>query len=267
MTAEEVRASFDYRPKTGVLIWKVQQGRQSIGDRAGWLFSNKQTGRGVSFNKQNVVEHKIIWLWMTGVLPKEIIHKNGNVLDNRWCNLTLPQEPEHGTPARYEGHLKCRCPLCLKAHKEQTTKRSLKHSHGTVARYKGGCRCVLCKQANAKAHRVYRAKRGTEYVREINLKRSFGISIKDHDEMLKKQKGVCAICGKPESHGHYNVKQSKVVKLKNLAVDHDHTTNRVRGLLCQRCNRGIGLFGDDIQTLEKAIQYLNKHKNKKETRI
>lgn len=70
--------------------------------------------------------------------------------------------------------------------------------------------------------------------------------------MLSIQGGVCAICKKPERH------RSNGPKVKRLAVDHDHTTGEVRGLLCNNCNRALGLFGDDVTALQAAIDYLSR---------
>lgn len=72
----------------------------------------------------------------------------------------------------------------------------------------------------------------------------------DYNRMLKEQDGVCAICKSddpksPERVGYWY-------------VDHCHTTGKVRGLLCNSCNRGVGLLGDDISNLERAILYLSK---------
>jgi len=75
------------------------------------------------------------------------------------------------------------------------------------------------------------------------LRKVFGISIRDYEKMLKRQGGVCAICRREE-------------KNKRLAVDHCHTTGVVRGLLCQKCNWAIGMFEDDIQRMEAAINYI-----------
>ena len=59
-------------------------------------------------------------------------------------------------------------------------------------------------------------------------KRNFGISLEDYEELLEKQGGVCAIC------------KNKCPSGRRLAVDHDHVTKRVRGLLCCNCNRVLG---------------------------
>ena len=85
--------------------------------------------------------------------------------------------------------------------------------------------------------------------RERMLKREYNLSINDYEKLLSDQNGNCKICGLPEtSMNKYGV--------KNLAVDHCHTTGRVRGLLCSRCNRGLGYFKDDKVLLKKAIKYL-----------
>ena len=67
-------------------------------------------------------------------------------------------------------------------------------------------------------------------------------------DRLKVQDGRCAICGSPPS------------QRKALCVDHDHVNKKLRGLLCDSCNRAIGLLKDSTETLQKAIDYLNKHK-------
>jgi hypothetical protein len=82
--------------------------------------------------------------------------------------------------------------------------------------------------------------------REARLVRDYGISIEDYEEMLAEQNGVCLICGsKP------GTKRSK-----RLHVDHCHTTGRVRGLLCQKCNHMLGLAGDNPEVLRIAASYL-----------
>jgi hypothetical protein len=67
--------------------------------------------------------------------------------------------------------------------------------------------------------------------------------------MLLKQNDCCAICKRHKSE--------VTVKRKNhLCVDHNHSTGKIRGLLCDKCNRGIGLLCDDIDILKNAIEYL-----------
>lgn len=89
--------------------------------------------------------------------------------------------------------------------------------------------------------------------RAIQLKRDFGITVEQYDEMLKGQDSVCAICGKPETS------RNKYRDVQPLAVDHCHTTGKVRALLCSNCNRGLGCFKDDPDLLLKAVSYLRKH--------
>lgn len=85
--------------------------------------------------------------------------------------------------------------------------------------------------------------------RNINLKRRFGITLEEYDSILNKQKDCCAICGIHKDEFSYQ-----------MVVDHSHTTGKVRGVLCRKCNLGIGHLNDDISLLEKSIEYLNKHK-------
>ncbi len=86
------------------------------------------------------------------------------------------------------------------------------------------------------------------------LKRRFKITIDDYYDLLEKQKGVCIICGEKETALNH-----KTRKPRNLAVDHDHTTGKIRGLLCTNCNKGLGHFKDSIALLEKAIKYLKQY--------
>ena len=95
-------------------------------------------------------------------------------------------------------------------------------------------------------------KMSAEAQRHYGLMRYYGIDLAKYQEMLLAQNGVCAICSKPET---------SVVngKIKPLAVDHCHNSEKIRGLLCARCNQAVGLFGEDVNVLSKAIDYLHKH--------
>lgn len=92
------------------------------------------------------------------------------------------------------------------------------------------------------------AKANPEKRRATKLKLMFGLSLLDYDSILAKQGGSCAICNGPQ-----------IGKKKYLAVDHDHIDKRVRGLLCDNCNRAIGLFYDSPEVVESALRYLRKH--------
>lgn len=84
-----------------------------------------------------------------------------------------------------------------------------------------------------------------------------GLTENDYQKMLLKQNSVCAICKKPE-------RATRNGKIKKIAIDHCHTTKKIRGLLCQFCNALIGYSEDSIEILESAIQYL-KDANKNQS--
>lgn len=90
------------------------------------------------------------------------------------------------------------------------------------------------------------------------FKSKFGITLDDYKRMQKEQKGLCAICGNPETIPNPHDKN----KVCLLVVDHDHNTGKVRQLLCRRCNSAISYFTENIKYLANAISYLEKHKNK-----
>lgn len=86
------------------------------------------------------------------------------------------------------------------------------------------------------------------------LRRNYGIGLNDYADLWFAQGGVCAICGRPETMKHYRDGTPWM-----LTVDHCHTTQRVRALLCNACNLGIGHFADSVDRLERALAYLRKH--------
>jgi len=87
--------------------------------------------------------------------------------------------------------------------------------------------------------------------KDLDLKKRFGISLDQYNKILESQNGVCAVCGNEEiiTYKNYNTGRS-------LAVDHNHETGKVRGLLCTGCNRGIGFFNNNPERLIKASNYL-----------
>src|SRR3990167_4704807 len=85
------------------------------------------------------------------------------------------------------------------------------------------------------------------------LKRTYNLTLEQHEELLKKQNNLCAICQKPEF-----IVDKRSGKIKKLAVDHNHKTGQVRGMLCINCNKGIGHFYENPKTLKQAIKYLQQ---------
>ena len=77
-----------------------------------------------------------------------------------------------------------------------------------------------------------------------NLKRRYKLEVEDYIQMCEEQGGCCAICR---------------TFTPRLCVDHSHETGKNRGLLCHKCNVGLGQFNDNIQLLADAISYLAKH--------
>ena len=105
--------------------------------------------------------------------------------------------------------------------------------------------CKPCR--NEWAHSNRDTTRRVEYANK--LLRRYGMTIEQYDIMLRAQEGRCAICrtDKPKGHGG-----------KTFHVDHDHTTGRVRGLLCSPCNSGLGHLGDDPDRIRAALAYLEE---------
>ena len=102
ITEERLKHVLDYNPKTGVFIWKVVTGnRAKIGGVAGYIATDKPNNyryRTIRIDKSAYRASRLAWLWMTGSFPNaeiEIDHKDGNSLNNRWCNLRLATKPQN----------------------------------------------------------------------------------------------------------------------------------------------------------------------------
>ena len=133
------------------------------------------------------------------------------------------------------------------------------------------CHCNKCQNQATMKSRMKNFEKYTEYnkrYRELNkeqkkqyykinkkkwrissLLRKFNLTLNEYNKLLNKQNGVCAICQQ---------KETKKINNKNymLSVDHCHIRNKVRGLLCNNCNRVIGLLKDNINILRSAVKYL-----------
>ena len=113
-------------------------------------------------------------------------------------------------------------------------------------------RRYLAENPAAKAKMMAKNKRWKEANRDrmaylrlrSHLRRVFGISVEQYNDMLIKQSNLCAICRRPPPNG------------RRFEVDHDHKTGIIRGLLCGNCNRGIGLLSESPLVLRLAAAYL-----------
>lgn len=110
--------------------------------------------------------------------------------------------------------------------------------------------CKLCQKERM---RICAAKRGLtrlELGRISKLKTVYGITPKDRALMFTEQDGLCGICRKQPIF--------KKDGLDNFYIDHNHQTGKIRGLLCNSCNRVLGIFKDDISLFKSAISYLQR---------
>lgn len=109
-----------------------------------------------------------------------------------------------------------------------------------------------CKECHRSRARQYWKNKplSKEEQKEKNLQRSFGIGLKEYNQMLQEQNNSCAICGKNADS-----------LSRSLAVDHDHTSGKIRGLLCMYCNTALGKFEDNKTNLLNAVSYLERNEN------
>lgn len=98
------------------------------------------------------------------------------------------------------------------------------------------CYCIPCRK---EVHKAWRQKNGL-----YSHIRRYGMSSSDFNSLMDKQNNRCAIC------------DAEPPERRRLSVDHDHASGRVRGLLCDPCNRGLGQFNDDVVKLQAALEYL-----------
>lgn len=98
-----------------------------------------------------------------------------------------------------------------------------------------------------RAKQWYKTPRGKRVWLNSYYRRHFGITIEEYERLLSEQNSRCGIC-----------ETEKCATGKSFAVDHDHTTGRVRGLLCKKCNLALGFLEDDTSRMQRAINYMRK---------
>lgn len=160
------------------------------------------------------------------------------------CGRVFPVKdfPKAGGNSRRKDGRHSWCRECKNADLLAWRARNIERVREYNARYKATRTEEQLEAKRAADRAAYQANK--QAVRAYTLRKKFGVSVEQYDAMLAQQNGGCAICGRQCSSG------------RMLAVDHDHLTNRVRGLLCGQCNNGLGRFRDDVELLRKAIVYL-----------
>lgn len=116
----------------------------------------------------------------------------------------------------------------------------------------GAYLCTKCRNAATKAWALAHPEEMERHKRASYLRRKWGLTIEEAEALVRAQDGKCAICGEttPDSRGF------------RLHVDHKHGTNIVRGVLCIRCNNGLGCFRDRPDLLVAAAAYLDRTESK-----
>lgn len=143
-----------------------------------------------------------------------------------------------------------RCSCCGEV--KPTTEFTRQTKHGKVGFY---CYCRECKHKKTKEYYIDNPEKYNKLARNRKLKMQYGLTPEDLERMLRDQGNKCVICGRELFlHG------SSAGKRNIAHVDHDHKTGKVRGLLCQECNIGLGKFMDNTDYLLSAISYLKKNK-------
>ena len=140
------------------------------------------------------------------------------------------------------------CPIC-------GVVRTSENSYGSTQTY---CKSCLSKY-NKK--RYSGGNRGNHGNRGYYLEQKFGITSEDYKDMMEAQGGTCAICNGKNAVRKRATFGNKPFTIA-LAVDHNHKTGKVRGLLCNSCNTSLGKFKDDITLLKRAIEYLEETSEK-----
>lgn len=174
--------------------------------------------------------------------PKEV-NRGRTKFCTRYCSDLYKKERAQEYAAQVLSANRKQCKACNKM-------KNLKEFPTSKDSYTGyHSYCTLCRREINEAHDKKRWSEKRDILvrqrRNANYRRRFGMTVENYEIMLSKQGNKCAIC-------------SKSANIKTLTVDHDHYTGKVRGLLCDKGNWGLGMYKDDVTLLTNAIKYLLK---------
>lgn len=167
------------------------------------------------------------------------------------CTIVKPICEFYPSKRKNGGGYQYECKSCTRSYKTEFRRKHYQRLSEALKKYKRD----NPEKIRAARNKSAKANPDTHY--DYMLKKSYGLSKKDYEQMLADQDGKCAICGKTESTGRSG----------KLHVDHCHTTGMVRGLLCCNCNQGIGRFLDDPKLLISAAAYLRNRLSRLRSRV
>lgn len=281
LTAAEAHHFFNYNPETGELTWNNPiAAAMKPGDVAGSV--QKGGTRYVYVNNEPVVASRLVWLMSYGEWPpSRVLTRNKNAADLRLNNLYLQvaKTPPTRTAAfhRRKAFVKSVWNRMIRDHittgwksfdqfSAQVGEELFKHCilvRRTDAKpigpsnYKVEARSKFDRSTKEgrKAYQKYKNSMNLDVRKSYEMRTRFGITLDEFRAKVVAQKGVCAICGEPET-------ASRNGQVMHLSVDHCHTTGDVRDLLCKGCNNGIGWFKENPAAMRAAADYIERHKAK-----
>ena len=159
------------------------------------------------------------------------------------CKKQKPAENFHHNKREKDGRQRY-CKECVSQYRRKNKKRIDEYHQKYKQKNK-----ERIKEVNHQYKQKHREE-ANEYARQHRYDR-YGMTQKEYNKIFEQQNGVCAICNQAETFGQYG-------KLIPLAVDHNHETDKIRGLLCRNCNLGIGYFNDSPELLKEVINYLEE---------
>jgi hypothetical protein len=134
--------------------------------------------------------------------------------------------------------------------KEERARRSEEHRRAHAQAYREKNRAAILE----KKRQWYRETTSERKRQDQHFRTRYGITADEYDRMFEAQGGVCKICSKPET-------RKQKGRVLRLDVDHDPVTGGVRGLLCHKCNTGLGFACHEVQRLLDIIDYLGARAN------
>lgn len=172
------------------------------------------------------IEKKVCEMYLKGEYIKEII-TNNNISEPTLYSILRKNNIKLNRNMNSKNMKTKICTVC-KIELTEKNKTSGKHKH-------------MCKKCNNEYYFNLRKKDFEQY-KKASIKSKYNLTMEEYYLMLEKANYQCEICGEKT----------------NLEIDHNHKTGKVRGMLCDRCNRTIGMFKEDINIMSNAIKYIKE---------